>query len=739
MRRGWLAGLLTVAVACLVPAALAAESGTPLEQAAAMRGAGRLDEALDLLRAESRAIKEADGDDSPRLLPVNDLAASILIDKGSRDGDKGSLDNAKKLLEKTIATRRRLVDAGGGDHAIGLCRSHLELARLQRVDQQVLDALATARQGLVVADAAAVPRIEWLAAGRTAIESAVAAAADLVGAHHELTRAAREQAAATFIALGMFDEAIEQRRQLLASLEACGDSARKDVPAATARLCRLMIIAGRADAAITLLEDTSPGGGSAGVETMRLLGEAQLAAGRFTAADESFERVLAATGAATNKPTAATAADWLRSVLVAVRRGTPERLPAWFDQLVKDFKPGMPGGAMPVDALATLGDVQAAGGRPAEAAVAYAEAMRLASSTKPSAPERIAHLAGRLAAARLQSGSAAAARAVAEPALAAAELALGPGDGAVGLLRLVTADALCRGGDAAGAAAMAEAALRRGPARPDDSTEEYLTTVIDRIAVATGDSSWPERFAAARIGQFGRNHPHVGSAWSLAGAARLTAGDGETARKYLANAVAVQRAGLGDDHPDVAASLILLARAEQMSGDAAAASATASKALATWERIAGPKHPGTLAAAEVLVSSRLGARDTTGVVELLRRLSDADVTVECVRRAEHLVTLAGVLATDDRAGAEACLKTVIGLPCWENGANLSETELERLAAAAARAAFILRATGNTALGEDVLRRARATAYRMQEPRQRELLLERIARLAADGEPPFATP
>ena len=102
--------------------ALAAES--PLDQAATLRAAGRFDEALEVLRAESRDIKRTEGDESPKLLAVNDLAAEVLI-------DLGSLDTAGTLLDKTIAARQKLIAAGRREESALLGGSLLARARLE--------------------------------------------------------------------------------------------------------------------------------------------------------------------------------------------------------------------------------------------------------------------------------------------------------------------------------------------------------------------------------------------------------------------------------------------------------------------------------------------------------------------------------------------------------------------------------------------------------------------------------
>lgn len=715
--------------ASLPPPSPAAEPPTTLEQAAALRADGRFDEAIELLRVESRTIKEADGDESLRLLPVNDLAAEILV-------DKAAFETAESLLSKTIAIRQQLVDAGERDQALGLCRSLLVLSRLQAADRRVPDAIASARRGLVTADTAAVPRVEWLAAGRQTIEAAVAATEALVGPGDDATLETREQAATAFESLGIFDAAIEQRRLILAGLATRGESARRDVALATARLCRLMMTAGRADDAIAVLGDAATATPEEKVEVERLLGEARLAAGQFSAAEASFDRVLAETRAAQGPPTPASMGDRLRRLLVAVRRDPSGPLPAWFDQFLQAVKPGAPGtSAAPAD-LAAAGAVMIAKGQPAAAVPPLTEAWRLVSAAKSPAPGVVADLAGRLAAARMQAGDAKNARTLAEPALATAERTLGPGDAAVGFLRLALADALCRSGDAPAAATVADAALRRGLPRPDDPWEEYATSVIDRIAAATATGDLPDRFVAARVAQFGRQHPHVGAAWSLFGAARLAAGDWPAAAKCFSDAIAIQTAGLGADHPEVAASLTLLAHAERAGGDPVRAAATAARALAAWEQAAGPNHPGTLAAAEVLVASKLDSRDPTEVVDLLRRLGTADATPDPVRRAGHLVRLAGLAAARDKAEADRCLGTALGLPCWENDAKLPDEGRERLARTAARAAAVYRAIGDAVRGDETLRRARSLALRTKDSRR---VLADVERMAADDGASAASP
>ena len=727
-----LAGRMLVAMALAWWGAPSSHAQTVIEKATALREAGQFDEALGMLRAERAEIERVDKDDWPRLLPVDDLTTEILIDQRAAEA-------AETLLANNIAVRQRLVDTGLQQYGVQLGTSLLARVRLLTVAKRLPEAVAAARQALTVCDKAAGPQSQEAKQARKALTAAVDALDGFLGPADAATLAARDGAATTFASLGLFAEAIEQRRQILSGLAASDAAAKADVLAANERLCRLMMLGGRADEAIPILQESltaaAPATAPATVSGMRLLGELQMATDRLIAADASFKAVLEATRAIERFPTCASSRDRLHRILIAQRRAPPARIPEELDQELKLLmKPTPEERAAAVEGLTVAGDILLAQGEVATAVEQLSRALAVAAALQPPAPERVAELSGRLAAAHLAAGDAAAALKVGEPAMAAAERELGAGDARVSFLCVVLADALRQGDQLDKAAAMIDDAIAHDLPRPDRAWEQAVVFICDRLASGEAPTELRDRYVAARARQFGDQHPHVGMAWSLFGAARLAAGDWSGAVDCLSRAIAVQQASLGADHPEVAATMALLAHAERASGEPARAAETAARAVAAWERIAGPNHPGTLAAADVLVSARLQAGDMTGVEELLTRLSDAESNSDPVLRAGHLVRLAGISIRKDKAAAQAHLQTAMTLPCWEPDAVSRAADRQRLAFTAARAAYTYKLLDESTQSEDSLRRARSLALKAENSRQ---LLEQLEKLAADGVDPAA--
>ena len=612
--------------------------------------------------------------------------------------------------------------------------------RLLTVAKRLPDAVAAARQALTVCDKAAGPRGAETEQAQKTLVATVDALDAFLGPEDDATLAARDGAATTFASLGMFADAIEQRRRILASLMASG-AKETDVAGAAERLCRLMMLAGRADEAIPIHKKSLAAAPSASASTTvagtRLLGQLSLAADQLIAADASFQAVLEATRATERVPTCASSGDRCRRILIASRRGIPAPSADELGQELKILaKPTPEERISAADGLAVAGDVLLSRGEAAAAVEQLARALGMATALKPPAPELVAELTSRLVAAHLAAGDAAAALKLGEPAVAVAERELGTGDARVSFLRVLLADALRRSDQVKKAEAMIDEALTRDLPRPDCGWEEAVVSICDRLATGDGRAELRDRYVAARARQFGDEHPHVGMAWSLFGAARLAEADWGGAVDYFSRALAVQQKSLGTEHPDVAATMTLLAHAERAAGEPARAVETAARALATWDRIAGPNHPGSLAAADVLASAQFQAGDTIAVQELLTRLSDTQASADPVRRARYLVRLADSAAPRDPAVARTYLQTAMTLPCWEADAISRPSDRQQLMFTAARAAHAYKLIGEPAQSEASLRAARSLALKAGNSRH---LLEQLEKLAADGTDPAVIP
>lgn len=721
--------LVWLAAAVLGAPGWAAAAESVLDQAAALQAAGRLDEALDVLRVESREIKRVEGDNSPRLLAVNDLAAAILI-------DKGSLDTAAALLAKTIATREDLVAAGRTEQGPALGRSLLLLARLETSSKRLPVAANAARRALLLFGSATPLTEADLTRGREAVESTTEAIASLLGDAAEATRSARDEAAAACASLGMFSEAIEQRRKSLDGLLSAGGTEAAVLVGSSERLGGLMLVAGRSEEAIGIIEQVtaaiSPARPEEATAMRRLRGELQFAADQLVLAAESFREALELESAVKKPAVVMVASDQLRGLLVALERNPEAGLPEWFDAAVKTLeKPPPTEVSAAIAGLVAASRSQEAIGNSGAAVEPLGRALMLANSPKSADAGRAAEVSARLAAVQLAAGDSPAARKGAERALPAAAAALGPGSAWVGVLRVMLADALAREGEIERAVTLANEAATYGLARPDAEWERRLTAAYDRLAATKGHEDLRERYLAMRARQFGPQHPHSAAAWSGFGVARLAAGDWPAAANCFAGAAAIQQASLGDDHPDTAASIVLLAHAERAAGKGSQAVETATRGLAAWERAAGRDHPGTLWAADVLVAASMQAGDNKGVVDLLERLSGTDA-LDPVRRASHLARLADLTAAADKARAKRLLAEAMQLPCWQTDADLDPASRRRLAFTAALAAHAYSAVGDPAAAKDSLQRARGLALQAQNPKE---LLDRVEQLASRGDQP----
>jgi tetratricopeptide (TPR) repeat protein len=706
---------------------------SPVDEAKALRAAGKLDAAIEILRSANRDIKKAEGEESPNLLPVNTLAGDILV-------DQGQLDAAESLIEKTMTLHEALVKADkvGGD---SLGTTLLVAARIDLKSKRFLAAVDKSARATPLLEKFEGPRGDGVARGSEILATSAESLERLLGPADTMTSDARTKAAEVFERLGRFDQAISQRKGILASAVARSDETAID--GAADQLGRLMAMAGRANEAIPLLDAAA----SPSASRLRLLGDLQLAANRLLAADSSFKAALDTEEAQPKPSAAAVAGDRLCRLLIDIRRSKVHAMPAWFSTTVTPLeKNNQPEAAR---ALMAAGDVFVALGKPSDAIkpltaaaanarkavrgnlktrpVAKARAQaRPAPVAKPTITPLLADAISRLAAVHLASGNATAALEVAKPELDTAADTFGSGHGLTSLLRVMVAGSASGTGDHETATKLASQALAFGLPRPNDTWEEALVAVYDRLVSTDGKPDWRGDFIAARVRQFGETHPHVATAWSLFGGTRLAAGDWPAAVECYSKARDIQRTTLGDQHPEVAGILAMLAHAQRAGGDAATAARTAAEAVSILEQRVGLNHPATLEAADVLVAARLEAGLDDGVAELLERLSTADAMAEPVRRASFLTRLAEVTAPKDKATARSRLQSSMALPCWNPDEPLTTFQQRQLADTAAYSARAYRMIGDDAAADAILLRARSIALRLDTSGS---LLERIERLA----------
>jgi tetratricopeptide (TPR) repeat protein len=706
----------------------AADQSPSLERAAALRADGRLDEALEVLRTASREVKKASGEDSLQLLPINDLAAAILV-------EKGDLETAEPLITKVIGVRQRLVDAGRGAYSPELAASLMTLVQLQTKAKRFADAASTARRALLLQDKTDGPTNPATGAIRLSLESTLESLDDFIGFTDKTAIDAHEAAATTFVSMGLLGPAVEQRRKVLAGTRGRGDAAAPESLAAAERLCRLMMTAGFAAEAIPIAEDAAKRAATASAPIptsgLRLVGELQLATGQLTAADASFKAVVESSLATKGLSPIASAIDRLRRLLIDVQRGRAGSLPPWLDQDVRLLTSApLAERESAAAALTIAAEIYSARGEHARAAEQLNRAAAHAASVKAPSAGTIADLRGRLAAAQIAAGTPAAAIETAKAALANGESSLGPGDPAVSFLRIMLADALRRQGDNEAARKLVLAALERELARPDDDRERLVVGAIDELAAASPDGLLRSLFMESRVRQFGEEHRHVAMAWRQFAAARMAAGDWAAATEFLTRALAGFQDSLGDDHAEVAATRTLLARAELAGGDAARGMATARQGLDAWELLAGSDHPATLATVEVLALGSLQAGEPATAEPLLERLCAHAAAFSDARQFDHLVRLATVLLPHDRDRANTCLQRATALPCWLPDANVAPADGPLIALSAARAAHAFKQLDQPDRAAETLQKARSLATTSGGA---AALLDRVESLAERGD------
>lgn len=730
------------------PAKAPAPKPDPVQEAKALRAAGKLDQALEVLRYANREIKKVEGEESPQLLAVNNLAADILL-------DQGQFDVAESLVEKTMALHEALVKAEKvGPDTLG--PTFLLAARIDMQAKRFLAAIDKAAEAMPLLEKTEGPRGEGVALGSDVLETSAESLEKLLGPADTMTSDSRVKAADVFERLGRFDQAIAQRKGILAGVSARGEAAA--IENAAERLGRLMGLAGRAAEAIPILESAPSSSGA----RLRLLGDLRLAANQLLAAHGSFKAAMGVETKNTKPSPFILADDRLRQLLVDIRRGKVHAVPEWFSTTVTPLEKsssteavrGLVAASEAVQAFGNQAETtrlltvatanarkQAAASKkgsrappkakPAPAATG-AQAAKTARGGKPTPPIKqgttplLAEVVSRLAAAHLAVGEHAKAHELAKTEIESATEAFGPGHGLVSLLRVMAAGGASGQGDLETATTLASEALSYGLPRPDDGWEETLVTVFDTLPPTDIHPDWRTEFLDARVRQYGETHPHVATAWSFFGAARLAAGDWPAATKCYSKALEIQRATLGENHPEVAASLAMLAHTQRAGGDASDAAQTAAKAVAMLEQTVGLNHPATLEAVDVLVAAQLesGARD--GVAELLQRLCTADAMGFSVRHAYHLTRLAEVMARKDQAAARSRVQSAMALSCWKPDEALSTLQRRQLADTAAYAARVYRMLGDAAAAQTTLLKARSLALRLDESGS---LIDRMERLA----------
>jgi nucleoside phosphorylase/tetratricopeptide (TPR) repeat protein len=242
----------------------------------------------------------------------------------------------------------------------------------------------------------------------------------------------------------------------------------------------------------------------------------------------------------------------------------------------------------------------------------------------------VAIVLSNLAALLRELGDPAAARPLAERALAIAEAALGPDHPDVAT-RLSNLAAVLRDlGDPAAARPLLERSLTiaeaaYGPDHPDVANHlNNLATVLQDLGDPAAARPLAERSLTITEAALGPTHPAVANRLSNLALVLQDLGDPAAARPLLERALAIAEAAYGPDHPDVAIRLNNLALVLWDLGDPAAARPLAERALAITEVALGPDHPtvATLLSNLALVLQDLGDPAAAALLERARQIRE---------------------------------------------------------------------------------------------------------------------
>lgn len=727
------------------PAAAAAENavGKAVEKAAGLRAANKPDEALEVLRQATRAVKQSAGDEAAELLPIYELATEILIE--TEAGEK-----AAALLQKSLALHAKLLeDAGESDQQLTAshARAILLESRLHAHDGRLLPAVESSAQAARMLDGAAGPAAADIPRAVAQLEAAVKAVADLLGPTHESALEANLVAAEALESIGQCGAAAARRATRLAAVRESLGAADADSLADACHVARLRMAAGQADDAVADLEsalESAPPETGGYAAAVRSLGRLHQAAEQFAAARQAFLRAAELDAASPGMTPVAPLHDKLLAATVAFRSGRGPAPTAELDALVAALPAKLAGSdpAAPavVEALLDAAEIALDVGRPQLAKDLGGRGLALAKGC-PAVPaaERIA-LA--VAAARpLVGGSEQAkAKAALERAVQEAESQIGRSHPQTQAAVLALAECLAVTTPAA-ARPLVERLLASGAASPRADGDERLVRLFESVG-ATQESDGSGRTAAAwgdellrlRREQLGAEHPRVAATCLSLAAGRLGAGAVDAAIARCREAIALQERSLGRDHPEVAASLLVEGDAYRRGGQFDEAAAAVSRSLSIWEAKAGHWHDATLAAVRSLAGVRLAQGRAADALPLLERLLAADTKATQAQPARHarlLVRLAGVLATTDAAErSRSCLKEAISLPCFDpaddEGDPDNDPAVRELALTLAEAARVFSVLDDKAAATEAVRRARGLAIGMASPRDTLALIDGIA-------------
>jgi len=723
------------------PTAAAADKtvGQAIEKAAGLRAENKPDEALELLRQATRAVKQSAGDDAAELLPIYELATEILI-------ETEAVEKAAALLEKSLALHEtRLKAAGGSDPQLtaSQARAILLEGRLHAHDGHLLPAVESAARAVRLLDAAAGSAAPDLPRAVAQLEAAIDAATSLLGPTHESALEANLVAAETLESIGQCGAAAARRATRQAAVRESLGPADPDTLADACRVARLRMAAGEAAEAVADLEaalEAAPPETRGYAAAVRTLGELHVVAEQFTAARQAYLRAADVDSEAPGATPFAVLHDRLLAAMVAFQSGRGPTPVAELDAALAAAPAKLSGSdpAAPevIQGLRDATEIALAIGRDEQAREAGKRALALAKGCQGlAAADRIA-VAVAAACPLVAGGEVPAARPALERAVREADEQLGPSHPQTQAAVLALAECLALSSPAE-ARPLVERLLARGATSPRADSDERLVRLIETVGATPGSdeadrtaAAWGEELLRLRREQWGAENPRVATTCLARAAGRLAAGDVDEAISLCRQAVTIQEQAFGADHPEVAASLLVAGDAHRRGERFDEAAAALERSLAIWEPKAGKSHRATLAAIRGLAGVRLAQGRGADALPLLERLLAAEGPMaegEPIRHARLLVRLAGVLATTDAAErSRRCLKEAVSLPCFEAENDAGDPELRELALTLAEAARVLAVLGDQPAATEAVRRARGLAIGMATPRDTLAMIEAIA-------------
>lgn len=620
------AGGITVAQTGTAPAPL--EAGVRVAQlirdAQRKREAGAIPDALADLRAANALIKQVKGANHPDMLPVLELAGTLLF-------ENGQCNEAQTPLQKAVALRESLAEAGQPQPPVELAAALVMLARAEMA---------------VGAFDRAAPRLTQAA---VLFETAL-------GKGHQSTLATRELTATVAVGLGEVAAAEETLAGILGLRQRVG-SGKPEVLATAIALARTRAWGGHSAAALeplrtAIAEHQRSRGPEADLPpAFRQLAALEVEVGDLDAARTTLGRAAAIDSRRNSSDPTGALLDRLELARLEAVAGDVESAAQAAEPLVAAVQPlAARDDPRVAECLRVAAGVLLAGADHAAAADLFRQALEVDTRLVGlEHPDSAADEAG-LGQCLLEAGDTAAGRPLLEHALAAMRRARGPFHPDT-LDRLAAAGvAAAQAGDLPAAAAALQTLVDRSVPWRSEAAESLLASLADGVAALkerSGDRDGAMQSRLSVIGlrqqQFGDDHERVADMMVKLAGLRQAAGADADAVVLYERALGIVEKARGADSPEVAAILTPLAVSYRAVSADEQAEVALARALAIWETHVGPDHPVTIATLRPLALVQLALAKEDAALPLMTRLLaayEADAATPAADRIKLLKKLA---------------------------------------------------------------------------------------------------